>query len=139
MAEKAFAYEIYGFIETLRHFKEVVSSCFGATLKESFKTEIQKFKTSFLFLPMSVTPKVHAVFYHEEFVLKHQSSLGIFSEQATETLHSKFNAHWERYKHCSDHPEYGKQLFNCIVEQQTFVTKKSKLLYESKKKLKLLI
>ena len=72
---------------------------------------------SFLFLPILVTPKVHALFYHvEEFVLKHQSSLRIFSEQATETLHSKFNAHWEQYKHCSDHPKYGKQLFNCVVD-----------------------
>ena len=41
MAEKACAYEVFGFIETLGYFKEVVSSCFGTTLKKSFMTEIQ--------------------------------------------------------------------------------------------------
>ena len=93
MTEKACAYKVFGPIET---FQRSCSSCFGKTLKESFKIEILKFKTSFQFLPISVTPKVHTIFYHfEEFLLKHQSSLRIFSEQATERLHSKFNAHWE--------------------------------------------
>lgn len=117
MAEKACAYQAFGFIETLRHFKEVVTSCFGTTLQENYKETIQKFKTSFLFLPISVTPKVHAVFYHvSEFVEKHQTSLGIFSEQATEAMHSRFKVHWERYKRIPTHPEYGKQLFNCVVD-----------------------
>ncbi len=42
------------------------------------KGKIQIFKTFFLFLPISVTPKLHAVFYHvREFVEKHQTSIGI--------------------------------------------------------------
>ncbi len=117
LAEKACAYQALGFIETLRNFRDVVNACFGSALQRDFKEKIEKFRTSYLFLPITVTPKVHAVFYHvAEFVEKHQTSLGIFSEQATEALHSKFKVHWERYKRIPDHPDYGKQLLNCIVD-----------------------
>ena len=101
LAEKTCAYQAFGFIETLRHFKEVISSCYGTTLQEDLKDKIHHFKTSFLFLPISVA----------EFVVKHRTSPGIFSEQDIEALHSKFKVHWKRYKCIPDHPDYGKQLF----------------------------
>ena len=53
-----------GFVKTLQHFKSVVSSCFGMTLNTAYVQHIKHFKKSYLQLPVSVTPKAHAVFYH---------------------------------------------------------------------------
>jgi len=44
LAEKACACQSFGFIETLRHFKKVVTSCFGTTLQDDYKEKIQIFK-----------------------------------------------------------------------------------------------
>ena len=117
LAEKACAYKAQGFIETFCNFRDVVSSCFGKSLEGDFKEKIEKFKDSFLSLPVTVTPKAHAVFYHiSEFIDRHGSALGLFSEQATETMHSKFKTHWQRFKQSPSHPEYGTQLLHCVVE-----------------------
>ena len=52
------------FVTTLKLFDEVVSSCYGFELARDFLKKIVAFKTAYLKLPISVTPKVHAVFYH---------------------------------------------------------------------------
>ena len=46
------------FIQTMRSFSKVVSSCFGMTLVESFKEDISEFRRLYLSLEISVTPKV---------------------------------------------------------------------------------
>jgi hypothetical protein len=117
LVEQSCAFQAQGFVHTFRMFKNVVSACFGQTLDNEFQEKIQLFKDSYLFLPVSVTPKAHAVFYHiPEFINRHGSALGIFSEQATEALHSKFNFHWQRYKRNQGHPEYGPRLLQCVVD-----------------------
>ena len=88
-----------GFVKTFQHFKSFVSSCFGMTLNTAYVKRIKDFKNSYLRLPVSVTPKAHAVFYHvPEFIALKGTTLGIFSEQSTEALHSIFSAQWARYK-----------------------------------------
>ncbi|XP_065668590.1 uncharacterized protein LOC136088569 [Hydra vulgaris] len=117
LAEKAGAYQAQGFIETFCNFRDVVSSCFGKSLEGDLKEKIEKFKDSFLSLPVTVTPKAHAVFYHiSEFIDRHGSALGLFSEQATKAKHSKFKTHWQRFKQSPSHPEYGTQLLHRVVE-----------------------
>ena len=104
------AEHMLGFVKTFQHFKSVVSSCFGRTLNTAYVQHIKDFKSSYLQLSVSVTPKAHAVFYHvPEFIALKGSALGIFSEQSTETLHSIFSAQWARYKRNPDHPSYGSQ------------------------------
>ena len=117
MAENSGAFQVMGFVETLRKFRLVVSSCFGNTLDESYSTKIDDFKNAYLSLNISVTPKAHAVFYHiTHFIRRKKTSLGLYSEQATEALHSNFHPHWARYKHNPLHPNYSKQLLNCVVD-----------------------
>ena len=117
MAENSGAFQIMGFVEILRKFRLVVSSCFGNTLDESYSTKIDDFKNAYLSLNISVTPKAHAVFYHiTHFIRRKKTSLGLYSEQATEALHSNFHPHWARYKHNPLHPNYSKQLLNCVVD-----------------------
>ena len=49
-------------------------------------------------LGISVTPKVHAVFYHiEEFCEYTGVGLGPYSEQTVEALHHEFNQCWGNF------------------------------------------
>jgi hypothetical protein len=57
------------------------------------------FKNDFLVLNSSVTPKLHAIFFHiPQFCEKEQKGLGFFCEQASEAVHSDFKKTWNRYK-----------------------------------------
>jgi hypothetical protein len=106
-----------GFVKAFEHFRRVVHSCFGNNLSADFEIHIKAFQECYLTLPVTVTPKAHAVFHHvSEFVKLHNSGLGQFSEQSTEALHSVFSSHWARYKRSLDNPNYGKQLFNCVLD-----------------------
>ena len=109
LTEKDSAFQAFGFVETMRKFQVVVSSCFGTKLGSDYSESINQFKASFLALPMcSVTPKVHAVFFHiKQFVEMKRAPLGIFGEQATEAIYHQFSAHWQRYKRSPGHPDYG--------------------------------
>lgn len=118
LAEQDCAFNIFGIINTLQKFDAVVSSCFGSTLDPHFASKIQAFRASYLSLQgVSVTPKVHAVFFHvEDVILLKKESLGKYSEHATEALHHSFKYHWERYKKPNNHPEYAKWLKTCMVD-----------------------
>ena len=117
IVESEKAEHMLGFVKTFQHFKSVVSSCFGRTLNTAYVQHIKDFKNSYLQLSVSVTPKAHAVFYHvPEFIALKGLALAIFSEQSTETLHSIFSAQWARYKRNPDHPSYGSQLRNCVID-----------------------
>ena len=53
-----------GFARTFKYFNDVVQSSFGNTLHSDFEHHIKEFQKSCLSLPISVTPKAHAVFHH---------------------------------------------------------------------------
>ena len=115
VANKAF--EASSICHVLHLFLQVVNSCFGCSLSPDFEKKIQEFKSNYLKLTVSVTPKVYAVFYNvPQFLKHHKTGLGIYSEQATEALHSNFKPHWQRFKRIMSHPDYSKQLLNCVVD-----------------------
>ena len=105
------------FVPVLRAFKTVVHSCFSYTLAEGWLESIENFKTEFLALNIRVTPKVHAVMFHvSEFCLKHGKGLGMFSEQASESVHANFKLTWERFSVAKVHPSYGAQLRRAVTD-----------------------
>lgn len=105
------------FVKVLDDFHLVVKACFGKLLYPNFKKNIRDFKRSYLDLGVSVTPKVHAVFYHvEDFCSKNQKGLGGYSEQAMESVHFDFNIIWNKYKVHNNHPEYERHLLNAVCE-----------------------
>ena len=115
IVEREKADHMLGFVKTFQYFKSVVSSCFGMTLNTAYVQHIKDFKNSYLQLPVSVTPKAHAVFYHvPEFIALKGTALGIFSEQSTEALHSIFSAQWARCERNPDHPDHGCQLLKYV-------------------------
>lgn len=57
------------YVKVFDDFKKVVSACFGNNLDQNYKACIQAFKKSYMDLGVSVTPKVHAVFFSHRTVL----------------------------------------------------------------------
>ena len=104
------------FADTLEKFDEVVRSCYGYTLSDTYKESIAKFTTSYLKLGISVTPKVHAVMVHvEEFCEYSGTGLGPYSEQTSESLHQEFNKCWKRYfVKDKTRPIYGERLLAAV-------------------------
>ena len=92
LAEANSAFQVFGFVDTLRKFDSVVRACFGSELSFDYFEKINQFKTAFLALPNSrVTPKLHVVFHHiSDFIDRQNSPLGLFSEQAVEAAHQDF-------------------------------------------------
>ena len=116
-AEAAAAFAAFPFIDTFRKFEKVLVACFGMQLDKNYQEHIENFRSSYHDLPATITPKVHAVFFHvSQFISQNHKGLGHYSEQATEALHSNFKPHWQRLKRQTTHSEYGKHLLNCVVD-----------------------
>ena len=64
LLEKENFAQAHGFPQTLTLFKDVVTSCFGQNLDPDYESKIAQFQQSYIKLPISVTPKAHAVFFH---------------------------------------------------------------------------
>jgi hypothetical protein len=103
------------YVQCLCTFELVVKSCFGNNLLNNFENAIQQFKSDFIQLDISVTPKIHAIFYHIEEFCKHESGgLGNFSEQASEAVHADFKKIWARYKIAETHPEFPSKFLKSV-------------------------
>ena len=68
---------------------------------------------------MNITPKVHGVLFHvPEFLDKNPGhGLGLWSEQASESVHYDFGDLWVNgsYKRSLTHADYTSQLLKCVV------------------------
>lgn len=105
------------YIETFNAFKQVVGACYGNILDPEYKQKISNFKNAYVALGISVTPKVHAVFYHiEDFCEPRACGLGQWSEQASESVHADFKSTWSKYKVMEGHPRFADQLLRAVRE-----------------------
>ena len=103
------------FVTAFKCLNDTISACFSTDLKYNFNEEIDKFRISFLDLGISVTPKIHAIFYHvSEFCSSACTGLGKFSEQASEAVHHKFSVEWERFKVLDIHPDFPGRLLRAV-------------------------
>ena len=105
------------YVTVLKSLKDVVDACFGKKLDPNYIELIRQFRDNYLSLQLSVTPKIHAIFFHvEEFCSTHEKGLGCFSEQSFEAAHSLFQTVWMKYKVPNNHHRYGEQLFRAVCE-----------------------
>ena len=85
------------FVTAFRDLNIVIKSCFGSTLEPHYEDAISCFKRSFMDLCISVTPKIHAIFFHViDFCSSVEKGLGCFSEQASESVHYSFKCEWKK-------------------------------------------
>ena len=105
-----------GYVEAFNAFNGVVESCYSTILLDNYKQKIEEFRQKYITLKISVTPKIHAVFFHvAEFCEIVQTGLGPWSEQTAESLHHDFGQMWKNFKVDIDHPEYAKRLYDAVV------------------------
>lgn len=105
------------YIKALDDFRLVVKSCFGEVLDPNFSNHIENFQESYMDLGISITPKIHAIFYHvKDFCTEQQTSLGFFSEQAMESVHFDFKRVWAKYELKLHHSDYPRQLLRAVCE-----------------------
>ena len=104
-------------IETLRSFNNVVKACFSSSLDENYKEIIGQFTRDYKSLNISITPKVHIIMDHiVPFIEEIEQPLGIYSEQASESVHADFTKFWEKYKVKFIHnPSYNRQIYNACL------------------------
>lgn len=103
------------FVDTFEKFNKVVASCFSKDLKPNYDIFIDNFRDSFLKLNISVTSKIHAIFFHiKHFCEYYGIGLGFFSEQAFESVHHDFKQTWANFKVNSENDNYGSKLLRCV-------------------------
>ena len=98
-------------------FQQVVNSCFGTTLDSNFENCITVFRAAYMKLGITVTTSAHVLFTHvTQFCKLKKSSLGNFSEQASESVHSDFMAMWQQAgKVDQSHTKYSINLQAAVI------------------------
>lgn len=77
--------------------------------------KIELFKTNFLNSDLKVTPKIHAIFYHiTDFCEMAKVGLGVYNEQASESVHYDFLNTWKNYKVNTNHHQFGDRLLSAV-------------------------
>lgn len=107
--------ECLKFVEAFDGLKKVVDSCFSIVLEPNFETCIDNFQKNYKELNISVTSKVHAIFFHvKQFCKTFGFGLGFFSEQAFESVHHDFQKTWQDFKVLDENPNYGIKLLRAV-------------------------
>lgn len=105
------------YVETFSKFKDVVDACFGVELDPKYCKKIDSFKNSYMDLSISVTPKVHAVFFHvQDFCSGKKNGLGFFSEQAMESVHHDYLTTSKRYNVSTNHDDYDQYSLRSLCD-----------------------
>lgn len=105
------------YVDCFQKLKMVVDSCFSMTLQADYVKHINLFKESYEALGISVTPKIHAIFFHvTEFCSKTGKGLGFYSEQVIESLHHDFSDTWKNFKVLKEHPQYKDRLLRAVCQ-----------------------
>lgn len=111
---------VLAFIEAFRALNAMVDECFGLYYNPDVdhKALANTYREKYLALNISVTPKAHAVMFHVvEFMDIVEDSLGIYAEQACETLHSKWEKTWRWFGvRNPDHWDYCRKLGRAMAD-----------------------
>ena len=105
------------FATALSAFNDVVTHCFGQDLHPEFEASIHHFQETYLRTGMNATTAVHIVFVHLiQFCRYKKCSLGHYSEQASEAVHSDFSKMWiSAGKVSLNHEKFPDHLLKCVV------------------------
>ena len=106
------------YVQLLQDLKNVIYGCFGNELKPSFEKSIENFKNNYLLSGISVTPKIHAIFFHVlDFCNENNCRLGFYSEQAVESIHHKFKKLRSNYMvKKRENPKYDESIQPVVAE-----------------------
>lgn len=105
------------FLKLLKHFQKLSEKCFSFKLDLEYHVDLKKFTETWQNLGLPNSSKFHIVKYHlKEFFEITKRGLGIFNEQASESVHSDFKVTWERYKTANTSIYYKTQLLKATID-----------------------
>lgn len=105
------------FLKVFRSLDQVVHSCFSSSLGANFDELIHRYRDDYISLGISVTPKIHAIFYHvSQFCHLKKEGLGKYCDQSSESVHRDFCQFWKNYM-IKDfgHFRYADRLFRAVL------------------------
>lgn len=87
----------------LAAFNRLVDSCFGQQLLEDWKDRHAQFFWLMEVHQIGLTIKLHCLKFHvPEFIDQHNQALGVYSEQASESIHHEWTQFYQRYAGASN-------------------------------------
>ena len=102
-------------------YTSVKHACFGKELREGWEDYITNFETTYRALGISITPKVHNVFYEVKlFIQRTDKPIGLRSEQKFESVHHDMKCTWSWFKRSEGHQDYEEMLTNCACNYNSF-------------------
>ena len=111
------------YVRAYKAMDNLVHSCFGTKVVDIDQVVVllKELVVAYMDLDLSVTLKMHVIFYHLLPALCNPAlqgrGLGVVSGQAGESIHQEFKIFWEKYKINSlNNKIYGKQLKKAVVE-----------------------
>ena len=110
--------QVLPYVKCFRLFLIVVNGCFSDSLSSTISADIKMFKDAYMALEISITPKLHILFDHiPQFCAEHNRGLSLYSEQASESVHSIFKLCWQkRLVKMMSNPRYASALLDTVVE-----------------------
>lgn len=113
-------FKIIPFIQTLKTLNKLVDASFKSKrLDVKWREFVNELKRIFPATGLSYTLKVHVLLEHLDHGLHYlnRDSLGLWSEQAGESVHREFLNYWSKYQiNYLESENYSKQLKKAIVE-----------------------
>lgn len=108
------------YINVFETFNNVVTSCFGQNLDPHYQSIIGEFFNQIQALNISITPKIHAVVYHvPQFIKMKGKPLGLYSEQASESVHFAYSKHASNFKTSAIKTNYEAKLLRTVCTFNT--------------------
>lgn len=113
-------FKLQPFVACIKAMDKIVHACFSIELIcPNLDELLVELKNAFLATELSQTLKIHVLFKHIKQSLKylHGNGLGLWSEQAGESIHREFLVFWEKYKiNTIEDSNYITHLKKAVVE-----------------------
>lgn len=110
------------FVSVFKSMNNLVQCCFSGKLsvKHDIDRCLKELQKALLGIPTSITLKLHVLLRHIKQGLEYLgdgNGLGLWSEQAGESVHREFKKYWEKYKvKALDHPNFAERLKKAVIE-----------------------
>ena len=115
--------KVLPYVRTYKAMDKLVGCCFGSRIvdRDEALDLLNEVMMSYLDTGLSVTLKLHVIFYHLLPALQNPilngRGLGKVSGQAGESIHSEFKEIWKKYKINSiENKRYGENLLKAVIE-----------------------
>lgn len=113
-------FRLQPYIAAFKAMNKIVEKCFAAKKADitDFNKNLKELREALKSTEISQTLKIHIILEHleEAIIFLNNDGLGLWSEQAGESVHSEFNKYWDRFKiNLLDEPSFINRLKKAVV------------------------